>query len=77
VLPLVWYGMICFLIRDDVGSVPCSDEWEVALSFAQAHMVQEGLWYRDYPGNHSITMVPRTTLAKPAIRPIVNLCNGM
>jgi hypothetical protein len=49
VLPLVWYGMICFLIRDDVGSVPCSDEWEVAWSFAQAHMVQEGLWYRDYP----------------------------
>jgi hypothetical protein len=49
VLPHVWYGMTCLLIRDDVESVPCSDEWEVACSFAQAHMVQEGPWYRDYP----------------------------
>jgi hypothetical protein len=22
----VWYGMTCLLIRDAVGSVPCSDE---------------------------------------------------
>jgi hypothetical protein len=29
------------------------------------------------PGNLSIVMVPRTTLAKPGIQPIVNLCNGM
>jgi hypothetical protein len=28
-------------------------------------------------GNLSIAMVPQTTLAKPSIRPIVNLCNGM
>jgi hypothetical protein len=28
VSPRVWYGMACLLIRDDVGSVPCSDEWE-------------------------------------------------
>jgi hypothetical protein len=45
VSPRVWYGTTCFLIRDVVGSVPCSDEWEVAWSFAQAYMVQEGLWY--------------------------------
>jgi hypothetical protein len=43
-------GMVsCLLIRDAVGSVPCSDEWEVAWSFVQAHMVQEGLWYRILP----------------------------
>jgi hypothetical protein len=28
VLPCVRYGTTCLLIRDDVGSVPCSDEWE-------------------------------------------------
>jgi hypothetical protein len=27
--PRVWYGMACLLIRDAVGSVPCSDEWEL------------------------------------------------
>ena len=44
--PRVRYGMACLLIRDVVGSVPCSDDWEVAWSFTHAHMVQEGLWYR-------------------------------
>jgi hypothetical protein len=24
--PCVWYGTTCLLIRDAVGSVPCSDE---------------------------------------------------
>jgi hypothetical protein len=24
----VCYGTTCLLIRDDVGGVPCSDEWE-------------------------------------------------
>jgi hypothetical protein len=28
--PCVRYGTACLLIRDDVGSVPCSDEWELA-----------------------------------------------
>jgi hypothetical protein len=28
VSPHVRYGTACLLIRDDVGSVPCSDEWE-------------------------------------------------
>jgi hypothetical protein len=46
VLSRVRYGMTCLLIRDVVGSVPCSDVWALAWSFAQAHMVQEGSWYR-------------------------------
>jgi hypothetical protein len=49
VLPWVQYGMTCLLIRDVVGSVTCSKEWEVAWSFAQAHMVQEGSWYHVLP----------------------------
>jgi hypothetical protein len=27
--PHVWYGTTCLLIRDAVGSVPCSDEWKI------------------------------------------------
>jgi hypothetical protein len=27
--PHVRYGMTCLLIRNAVGSVPCSDEWEL------------------------------------------------
>jgi hypothetical protein len=51
---LVRYGMTCLLIRDAVRIVSCLDEWEVAWSFAQAHMVQEGPWYY---------VLPRETLA--------------
>jgi hypothetical protein len=29
--PCVRYGMTCLLIRDAVGSVPCSDEWEFGI----------------------------------------------
>jgi hypothetical protein len=29
--PCVRYGMTCLLIRDDMGSVPCSDEWEIGI----------------------------------------------
>jgi hypothetical protein len=29
VSPRVWYGRACLLIRDVVGMVPCSDEWEI------------------------------------------------
>jgi hypothetical protein len=43
--PRVRYGTTCLLIRDVMRSVYCSDEWEVAWSFAQAHTVQEGPWY--------------------------------
>jgi hypothetical protein len=31
VSPHVWYGMACLLIRDVVGSVPCSDEWKIGV----------------------------------------------
>jgi hypothetical protein len=29
--PSVWYGKACLLIRDAVGSVPYSDEWEIGV----------------------------------------------
>jgi hypothetical protein len=29
--PRARYGMTCLLIRDAVGSVPCSDVWEVGV----------------------------------------------
>jgi hypothetical protein len=29
--PRVRYGTTCLLIRDVVGSVPCSDEWEIGI----------------------------------------------
>jgi hypothetical protein len=29
--PRVRYGTACLLIRDAVGSVPCSDEWETGV----------------------------------------------
>jgi hypothetical protein len=29
--PHAWYGMSCLLIRDVVGSVPYSDEWEIGV----------------------------------------------
>jgi hypothetical protein len=31
VLPRVRYGTACLLIRDAVGSVSCSDEWEISV----------------------------------------------
>jgi hypothetical protein len=31
VSPHVQYGMTCLLIRYAMGSVPCSDEWEVGV----------------------------------------------
>jgi hypothetical protein len=45
----VRYETTCLLIRDVMGSVPSSNEWEVAWLFAQAHMMKEGLWYRVLP----------------------------
>jgi hypothetical protein len=40
--PRVWYVAACLLIRNTIGCVSCSEEWEMAWWFAQAHMVQEG-----------------------------------
>jgi hypothetical protein len=31
VSPRIRYGTACLLIRDVVGSVPCSDEWEIGI----------------------------------------------
>jgi hypothetical protein len=31
VSPRVQYGTACLIIRDAVGSVPCSDEWEICV----------------------------------------------
>jgi hypothetical protein len=31
VSPRVWYGTACLLIRDVVGSVPCSNEWKIGV----------------------------------------------
>jgi hypothetical protein len=76
--PRVRYGMAWLLIRDAVESVACSDEWAVAWSFAQAHIGARGpAVLCTTLGNLSIAIVPRTTLAKPVTRPIVNLCNDM
>jgi hypothetical protein len=52
--PCVRYGTACLLIRDDVGSVPCLDEWEF------------GVVTR--PGSHGargavVPRLPRETLA--------------
>jgi hypothetical protein len=59
--PRVRYGTACILIRDVVGSVPCSDEWEFgvvtrpgsqgARGVVVPRLPQETLalvWYCDY-----------------------------
>jgi hypothetical protein len=39
--PRVWYGVACLLNRNTIGCVSCSEEWEMAWWFAQAHMMKE------------------------------------
>jgi hypothetical protein len=76
--PHVRYVTTCLLIRDVVGSVPCSDEWEIdVVTHLGSHSVRGVVVPRTTLGNLNISMVSRTTLAKPSVRPIVNLCNGM
>jgi hypothetical protein len=61
VLPCVQYRTACLLIRDVVGSVPCSDEWEFGVVTRPGSHGARGaavprlpwetlalLWYRDY-----------------------------
>jgi hypothetical protein len=48
--PRVRYGMACLLIRDAMGSVPCSDEWEIGVVTHPGSHGARGLWYCDYPG---------------------------
>jgi hypothetical protein len=52
--PHIRYGTACLLIRDAVGSVPCSDEWEIGIV--------------THPGSHGARgavepRLPRETLA--------------
>jgi hypothetical protein len=78
VLPHVRYGTACLLIRDVVGSVPCSDEWEIhVVTRPCSHGERGGHGTATTLGNLSNAMVLRTTLAKLGIRLTVNLCNGM
>jgi hypothetical protein len=61
VLPRVRYGTACLLIRDVVGGVPCSDEWEFGVVTRPGSHGARGvmvpwlpwetlalLWYCDY-----------------------------
>jgi hypothetical protein len=61
VLPCVRYGTTCLLIRDVVGSVPCSNEWEFGVVIHPGSHGAKGdvvprlpwetlalLWYCDY-----------------------------
>jgi hypothetical protein len=66
--PCVRYRTTCLLIRDAVGSVPCSDEWEIGVvTRLGSHSARRAMVPGTIPGNISIAMVPRTTLAKPGI----------
>jgi hypothetical protein len=59
--PRVQYGTTCLLIRNVVGSVPCSDEWKFGVITRPGSHGSRGavvpwlpqetlalLWYRDY-----------------------------
>jgi hypothetical protein len=74
----VRYRTTCLLIRDVVGSVPCSDEWEIGVvTRLGSHGVRGVVVPHTTLKNFSIAMVQRTTLPKPSIQPIVSLCNDM
>jgi hypothetical protein len=76
--PCVWFGTACLLIRDVVGSLPCSNEWEISVvTRPGSHGASGGHGTVTTPRNLSNAMVLCTTLAKLGIQPIVNLCNGM
>jgi hypothetical protein len=78
VSPRVRYGMACLLVRDVMGSVSCSDEWEISVvTHLGSHGARGAVVLRTSPENLSNVMVPRTTLAKTGIRHIVNLYNCM
>jgi hypothetical protein len=54
--PRVWYGTTCLLIRDGVGSVPCSDEWEIGIVTHLGSHGARGPWYQDYPGKPLLSL---------------------
>jgi hypothetical protein len=56
--PCVQYGMACLLIRDVVGCVPCSDEWEIGVvTLLGSHGERGAVVPRTIPRNLSIAMV--------------------
>jgi hypothetical protein len=58
----VRYTMTCLLIRDVVGSVPCSDEWEIGVvTLLGSHDARGVVVPRTTPENLSIAIVPRNT----------------
>jgi hypothetical protein len=64
--PRVWYGTTCLLIMNAMGSVPCSDEWEISIvTQLGSHGARGAVVPCTTLGNLSIAMLPRTTLAKP------------
>jgi hypothetical protein len=78
VLPHVRYGTACLLIKGAMGSVPFLDEWEIGIvTRLDSHGARGAVVPRTTPGNLSIAVVPHTILAKPDIRPTVNLYNCM
>jgi hypothetical protein len=75
--PRVWYGTACLLIMDVVGSVPCSDEWEFDVVTRPGSHGASGAVVPQLPQETLALLWYYATLAKPGIRPIVNLCNSM
>jgi hypothetical protein len=68
VLPRVRYGIVCLLIRDAMGCVPSSDEWEIGVvTCLGSHGVRGVVVPRTTSGNLSIAKVPCTTISKPGI----------
>jgi hypothetical protein len=66
--PRVRYGMTYLLIRDAMGSVPCSDEWEIGVvTRLGSHGARGAVVSRTTLENLSIAMIPHTILAKPSI----------
>jgi hypothetical protein len=50
VSPHVQYGIACLIIRDVVGSVPCSDEWEIGVTWCKrGHGTTVGIVTRPGP----------------------------
>jgi hypothetical protein len=47
--PHVYYGTTCLLIKDVVGSVPYSIEWEIGIVTHRGSHGARGSWYRILP----------------------------
>jgi hypothetical protein len=60
--PHARYGTACLLIRDDVRSVPCSNEWEICVvTRLGSHGARGAVVLCTTSGILSIAMVPHTT----------------